>query len=44
VRKQSEASFGRLRIVDPDGANNTEIPNQPTGSNTEPDWGFGPLP
>jgi Tol biopolymer transport system component len=45
VRRQlSEASPGRLRIVDPDGANNEEIPNQPTGSNTEPDWGFGPLP
>ncbi|MCI0633841.1 MAG: hypothetical protein L0206_08005, partial [Actinobacteria bacterium] len=44
VRQQNEASFARLRIVEPDGGNNAEIPNQPTGSNTEPDWGFGPLP
>jgi len=44
VRQENEMSPPRLRIVDPDGSNDVEIPNQPDGSNTEPDWGFGPLP
>jgi Tol biopolymer transport system component len=44
VRQQDENAAAQLRVVDPDGDNDVEIPNQPAGSNTEPDWGFGPQP
>lgn len=42
---QVEASSGgRLWTVDADGTDANEIPNQPAGDNSEPDWGFGPQP
>jgi len=44
VRQENEMSPARLRIVDPDGSNDAELPGQPNGSNTEPDWGFPRAP
>ncbi|MGQ0614225.1 MAG: hypothetical protein ACT4PV_10860 [Planctomycetaceae bacterium] len=46
ARQNNELSPARLWLVDATGTNSNaaEIPNQPDGSSTEPDWGFGRLP
>jgi Tol biopolymer transport system component len=44
VRQANEQSPACLWLVDANGANAAEVPNQPDGSNTEPDWGFAPPP